>query len=523
MPNHLRELGWLSAIALIAALRCPAQVINPDPNYYDFHPRSIMSIGLGFSPNDVSAAKIRCIEYTAESLEPGALTTQFFYTLVTNSEQLKSTLSLDSKVDASFLLFSGSATYDLKESSAIASDSITVVISARSEFPRLSMKAGAHLTPEAMALLSDSLQFEKTCGSRVVQIEHRGASVSAIVTVFGLTTDQKTNVTSGLSVHGGWGPLTAAASVAFQKELSEASKQSRVGIQVVATGGNGFSTLSGLVTATTGQPDALHAIQAVLANYVQQFTKDNAVPIGFDVVSMESFGWRPTDRTLTHSWTLSKERKLRLLAQRAREISDQEQAAKGILAGIDPRRIEFTSATLSELRAALTVWDDYMSDLSAAHTACKQTRSPDDQPCEIPTRSLPRADLIPPLPDPPTIVLDSKEIKPINALPPGMEVVAKGRLAFDLRYVDYMKYGVACCPEGLRNDVPLSSARPATDAELNLLSITRPVSRVVPLAEDVKFGFGAFFAASVGGHEMIYVETKDKFGRIFHSTLFSGQ
>ena len=522
MLSRQRNVIQFLLIGFCAAKWAQAQ-IDPDPSFYQFHPSSIMSLGLGFSQNDVARAKRGCIQFDPSPLEPGALLTTFTSTLVTNSEQLKSALNVDSKVDASYLLFKGSASFNLQENSAVTSDSVTVVVSAYTEYGRLRMK-NDKLTSDAAAIVSDPVQFEKVCGSRVVLVEHRGASVSAIITIIGVTSDSKSAISSKLSASGGWGPLSADASVAVQTEMAAASSQNRIAVQVMATGGNGFGSLGDLVKSLLGGPDALHSIQTALGNYMQQFNKDNSAPIGFDVGSMEAYGWKPTDAF----WTQIKERKLRALVSFARDTVTKQAVAQAILNGSDARRLEFpTAASLKDLQDAIPTWSTYLDALQMTHAACKLDTSDQGTACDPPPMALPKPDIIPPLPDPPVYYLDASN-ENTKQVPGGnpflvqqsWNVNTTGRYGFDLRYADFIKYG-ACSPTTLISDLDQSKARTPTASELSLLqgNASQKV-QIVPSSFTRTETASAIRIAVDKATCAIFIETKDKFGRLFQTPVY---
>jgi hypothetical protein len=70
-----------------AAFARRSNAVEAYPSYYAYHPRSVMSLGLGFNPSDISQAKIRCIHAEVNCLENGALTTEFATLYITNYEQ----------------------------------------------------------------------------------------------------------------------------------------------------------------------------------------------------------------------------------------------------------------------------------------------------------------------------------------------------------------------------------------------------------------------------------------------------
>ena len=173
-----------------------------DPNYYTYYPGSTLTLGSGFSPNDLSQAKIRCIEFEASPAEAGALGTKFGAAVVTDTESLKTAIELDAKIDASYLVFKGGATFGLEQSRTFAKDSLSIVVSAATEFGRLTMK-NPKLTAEAVNLLGNAKTFEQACGSRFVIMERRGAAVWGLVQIQNITKDSLTKIQTSLSAGGG--------------------------------------------------------------------------------------------------------------------------------------------------------------------------------------------------------------------------------------------------------------------------------------------------------------------------------
>ena len=389
---------WLAAFLLVVSVGqalCQVQV-EADPSYYDFHPMSVMTLGVGFLPNNVSDPKIPCIVAQHVDLESGALGTQFFTNLVTNSEQLKYALSLDGKVDASYLAFKGGATFSFKTAFSSEEDSATLVIQARSEYGRKGLSP-PQLTDDAQKLLSaDPTAFAKKCGTRFVDIERRGASADAIITLFGLSREEKNSITTSASGSGGWGALSASGTVNFQAELQKATKTGRATIQVVATGGSGIGALGDTIKGLSAHPDSLAAIESALSIYLNQFTSQNSVPIGFHVAKMEdAFGWNPSNADL---WTIQKERKLRAIVEAYRSTADAIETASAMSAGKDIRVPIMTSAEITAVVEAVPAWQRLLDQMAEAHKKCKQNQ--DLNACEDIT-APPSLSLIPPIPSPP--------------------------------------------------------------------------------------------------------------------------
>ncbi len=397
---HLLRLRVLAGAFLLIAFSFSqelcAQNVDPDPNSYSFYPTSVLSIGVGFSPNDLSRSKARCIDGTPEPLEPGALGTSFQANLVTNSEQLKQSMSIDTKVDASYLVFSGGGHFNFKDDGLFTSDSATVVITATTEFGRIGYKKRPTISEDVKPLLHDGPAFAKTCGTRYVSIERRGASVSAILTISSVHSEDKQAIIADMHASGGWGPLSGKASADFQQELARAATSGRLNFQLVATGGPGFGPLGDVVVSLATNPQSLSAIEKALGDYIKQFTSDNSVPIGFDVGSMSDFGWDPDSVDL---WNLQKEKQLRAIVKKYRHIESLVESGQSILEGSDPRTPLLSQQQLKAVTDAVPVYESYLQTLAEAHKSCKERT--DLKTCTIPAAQLPPEGTIPDFPAPP--------------------------------------------------------------------------------------------------------------------------
>lgn len=366
------------------------------PNYFGYHPMSIMSLGLGYSPEDLTQAKLRAIEYTEKAAEGGALSTEFATVLVTNSTQLKDALHLDLKVDASYLVFKGNSSFTYDQSALFNADSATIVISATSEYSRLTM-VSVHLSKEAKALLDAGkmADFERTYGSRYVVMERRGASVAVIVTITGLSIAEKSKLAAGLEGSGRWGPLGAGGQLHFQSELERASKGGRLNVQVVATGGEGFGGLADLVKALSANPEALKNIFDALGVYLKQFNAKNSVPIGFHTASMKDFGWKPAKETADR-WSDLTIRRLLEIVDRYRATVKRLDEIQALLGHNDPRDVLLEPQKRAQLKAAIPLYEKYLYHLAAAHRALL-TRDVGET-FSLPEDPLPNFETCPPLP-----------------------------------------------------------------------------------------------------------------------------
>lgn len=393
------RLSRLQAFALIAVLYksvAAAQGAQPlaDPSYYSFYPSSPLHLGAGFNPNDVSQSKVDCISFVSKPLDSDAtLTTSLSQSVVLSTDQLKQTLSIDSKLDASYLSFSGGASFNFVSDSLFSDNSLTVVITAASEYGRLGTDSPT-LKPEYTHLLINSAQFQSVCGSRFVDIERRGASVSAILTIYGLSKEDHDSVTTALSASGGWGPFSGSASASLSQDIKRASQNNELNVQVVATGGTGLSGLADLIRADAPSDDAIDAIKTALAKYIQGFSAPNAAPIGFHVTDMSFAGWNPENADL---WTDYKETILRNIVTDYRAAASILQDANGVLAGTDPRRTAVPHTDDPAIRALVSTYTDRLMKLAQAYAACQADTTTSGTNCTDPTFT----DVPNPIPKPP--------------------------------------------------------------------------------------------------------------------------
>jgi len=261
------------------------------------------------------------------------------------------------------------------------------------------LAADAHLSDDAAKLLADGPRFAKVCGTHYVSTERRGSSVSAVVSISGLSASEKQDISAEMNASGGWGPLSASAAAKFQQQLSKATQSGRTKIQVVATGGNGFAELGTVVARLSAGENSLPAIANELGEYMKQFNAENSARIGFHVRSMEDFGWDPKAVDL---WSDVKNRRLLALTDEYRQISDLIESARGIAAGVDSRTKIVTEEQRRQIPVVINNLEAYLSQLASVHTTCKEAtpKQATDRACKVPTEPEGIAKVIPDLPAP---------------------------------------------------------------------------------------------------------------------------
>jgi hypothetical protein len=396
-----RIVMLLVLVPLGFASAAQGREVKADPASYSFYPDSPLHLGGGFNPNDVAKVLPDCIQYTRIPLdgESGkAKNNPLTQTLVLNPEQLNQTLNMDAKLDASYLAFHGNASYNFVSDNLFSDSSLTVVISAYSDYGRV--QAGTPvLRSQYIPLLADSKKFQETCGSRFVSVERRAASVSAIVTIYGLTKEDHDAVTSSLAAGGGWGPLSADASVRLSQDIKRSSQSDELSVQVVSTGGVGIQGIADGIKEVASSDDPIGAINRSLAQYIKGVSAVNAAPVSYQVTSMDFAGWQP-DKIAP--WTDHKEAIARDMVAAYRLASSEKDTAQGVLDGADPRRRFVRSNLDPVLRENIAEYSSRMGLIAAAWTKCKSDTTADGSGCVAP--AFPEiASPIPKAPAPPTL------------------------------------------------------------------------------------------------------------------------
>ncbi len=368
--------AWLIVVFVSAypriALSVDYDLLPGEPTSYGLFPTSILSLGGGFSPEDLTQKKLRAVNYQLHKDSAGSLTTTLNATLVSNYSQLKQALHLDANIGASLLGDSFNASTGIDDSSIFSNNSLTLVISAQTEFGRLET-SNETLVPAAQKLIDQGRMddFEGIYGSRYVALEKRGAMASILITISDIDQDAKEAINTSMSASGGFGPLTASAKATWNSEVESAFKQGRVSVQVFSIGGTGISGLSGLASGLLGQPNSVEQIEQALANFMKTFSPDNSAPIGFSVVSMYGFGWRPSDSSLRID---IRNQKLTELNNMYHDATNHLNAIKAILSGADIRNRMLTGDASSKLNAELPVYENYIQAIADAHDSLLRSK-----------------------------------------------------------------------------------------------------------------------------------------------------
>jgi hypothetical protein len=338
-----------------------------DESYYSFHPRSILSLGNGFSPNNMTEVKLRCLDFRAEPAagESGALDSTLNTYMVNDSSTMKTLLGIDVKIEASYLTAKASAGLTLNTDQMFKSDSATMMILAKSEYGRLVM-LDPKLTAYAESLRrTDPGAFARECGTHLVKMIRRGAMVAVFVTITNLTEEQKQKLRIDVEASGSSGAASAKMKFGFEQALERSRASNSVRTQIISTGGPGISGLASLVEKMSWSPDSLKQIEDAVAQFMREFSKENPAPIGFYTAP---FGFGVIDAP--DLWGRRLQNRLISLAERFTELEAKALDIKHVLNPEDPRHASLSADQISTVERALVQTDDAIDLVADAHKAC---------------------------------------------------------------------------------------------------------------------------------------------------------
>ncbi len=368
----------LHVIAFSAITLSPLTATAGLPDTYDYYPGSPLILGANFDPNHVTEAKTPCMKYTADSQPQGAVNTRFSELLTASTNGIRTALGIDSSMDAQFLTFKGSASFSYNESNYKHSEDVSFVLNAYTEYGTRNI-ISAEVLNEFKDLPSSPDEFVRTCGTRYVKIERRGASVSAIITIENVDSEFKQEFNTAASLAGEVGPITASFKSTLKIEMDKASTEGRLKVDVLSTGGEGFGELKDVIAKTTLKPGGYDAIVDALTTYIGKFNKDNAAPLAFTVADIPGLNVAQADL-----WPVQKEHAIEALVSEYREFSSHLAALKAITDDDDPRSQYIDQDQKEKLKNAIPIFETYIQQLAEIHSKCKASTTADLAPCTLP-------------------------------------------------------------------------------------------------------------------------------------------
>lgn len=358
---------------------------------YTYHPRTVMVLGHGFEPNNLSDPKMACLDFAVEPApgEPAALESTLETYVVHDVNQLKTILKVDVRVEASYLTQKASAGFKLETEQMFRRDSITLMVVSRSEYGKLVLKPKG-LTPLAAEILRNRPgEFASECGTHLVKMVQRGTMVAVFLTITDLTEEQKRKLETRLEAGGSSGAFSAEAKAGFDDILERSLASHSVRIQAISTGGEGAADFEKLIRNF----DSLGKVYEGISEFMKRFGAANAAPIAFHTGPF-GFGFEPGLRI----WDQQRQKRLARLADRYAEVELLIRDIEQVLKPSDPRSPQLDAQWRRDLERSGAELDAYHDRIANAHRDCMATRALEK--CVLPAFANPVAKVpeMPPVP-----------------------------------------------------------------------------------------------------------------------------
>lgn len=258
---------------------------------YSYHPSNTLYLGAGFDPGYPERAFQSCLQFDGRLNVDGqgAIKTEYSLSLVKSKKELFDRLSISASLSARGLFWGANAGVDYFSEHRFHSDSITWMLTGKSEYGRFIIQ-NPRLTQAAQNLLNNGEHdsFSKQCGTEFIKQERRSVLIAAIFSMENVSSEDIKRLETHFSASFSSGFFEASAKTRYARFITEASRVNQINMSVYAIGGSGIIELSHLVL----HPDDLGEIQKTIEHYMKSLDESRAVPCEYLSGSMAAFGWR---------------------------------------------------------------------------------------------------------------------------------------------------------------------------------------------------------------------------------------
>ena len=162
--------------------------------------------------------------------------------------------------------------------------------------------------------------------------------------------------------------------------MDQTSKEGRLFVQVVSTGGEGFADLSALLKKDSNSQDSVfHKVLNDLADYISKFNKTNPAPLGFHVGPMLGYS-----EAKSNLWNQQKLKVLETIVEEYRADDHLVNDYEAIVRHQDPRWELYSPSQMDEIDKARPKLQTYVFTLAKLHEDCKAARITDLSKCGLP-------------------------------------------------------------------------------------------------------------------------------------------
>ena len=314
---------------------------------YTYHPSNTLYLGAGFDPAYPERAFQSCLQFDGRSNVDGkgAIKTEYSLSLVKSKKELFDRLSISASLSARGLFWGANAGVDYFSEHRFHSDSITWMLTGKSEYGRYIIQ-NPKLTAHAEKLLKEDEHdsFAKQCGTEFIKQERRSVLIAAVFSMENVSSEDIKRLETHFSASYSAGFFEASAQMRYSRFIAEASRINRINMSIYAIGGSGIIELSHLVL----HPDDLGEVQKVIEHYMKGLDESRAVPCEYLSGSMAAFGWQG----VTPADVFRRERVLADLYYRYEETQSTYQRLGSILSNRD---------SLAYNKLSNTQWQTYQN------------------------------------------------------------------------------------------------------------------------------------------------------------------
>ncbi|HEX2787610.1 MAG TPA: hypothetical protein VHP32_06860 [Ignavibacteria bacterium] len=303
----MRNRVIYSLFIILSLLVTPFTQAQTDVNYFEFYPVSSMQLGKGFVKDDFTKTFKDALTIDSyDTATNNAINSYLGMSVIYDAQTLKDKFHLDSKIEARYLTFKGSASFNMDFNSAFQSNSLTILLEATSEFGQIRLN-NPRLDPSAATLLRQGstgyAQFKTDYGTHFVNAIRRGISVYAVITISNISRDLQNKIGFQTKGEASFGVGSGSFKLDISKEMVKASQQKRIDVKVLAKGGQGIGALDGIIKSLTFDTDNIDKIMNEIGNYVSNLNYKASAPIGYFTSPYSQYGLDHRD-----IWTDERER-----------------------------------------------------------------------------------------------------------------------------------------------------------------------------------------------------------------------
>lgn len=390
-------LSLVSPKAFAMSKGSPSQITPPSSLDYGYLPglKDIV-LGVGFelptqNAGNASVSKMLCFQSASPIPNPNKpinQNTTFDEHVIQNTEDLKTSLGIDTTMDASYLSFSGSASLDFSVEDHVSTNDLNLVIVGSSDYgvDQLDGKS-LSLIPMAQQLLDQGKydDFKALCGDQFVSTIEYGTRLALLISIHNVSEDLKESITSNASASGGIGSFSGSLRQTINQTLNRLTNSNEVSFHIIVHGGNGIPDLATIVTGLGVTGQNVDQIEAGIRAIMVALTADKAAIVGFKTIPYPAIPWNTTD--------LMSDDKAHILSRMVDEYRYQSyryDTAERLFQVIDGSSVwpsqlkQVPKVFVDAARKDMSVLNSYVLAIAQAHGACMTDGTANLSACKMP-------------------------------------------------------------------------------------------------------------------------------------------